>query len=153
MEEPGVVSSKVFKESSGNNILSKTLSSGLGDYSLNKFYKEVLYFWFSHFSSDFKEDVSHLHVPVHITDRVMDSKEGNFFLRFNKSVEITLSLWQAIIEEIASIEWIDNGFCFFGLDDLSVENVCEGIRILWGNFIGIKFCPLRKSGEATCVLE
>ena len=78
LEEPGVVSSEVFEESSGDDHLSSDLLGALGHDSLGQFDEIFFNFWFSHFFGYFHENLSEFHVPVDISDGVVQSKIGNF---------------------------------------------------------------------------
>ena len=112
LEESGVISSEVLEESSGDDHLSSNLLGTFGHDSLGQFDEIFFNFWFSHFFCYFHENLSEFHVSVDISDGVVQSEIGNFPLRGHIGIEFSLAGGQAVEEEVASIEGVNDRFSF-----------------------------------------
>ena len=153
LEEPGVVSSEVFEESSGDDHLSSDLLGALGHDSLGQFDEIFFNFWFSHFFCYFHENLSEFHVSVDISDGVVQSKIGNFPLRGHIGIEFSLIDRQAVEEEVASIEGVNDRLSFGWFGPFSIEKIFNGVGFAGWDLPGVNGGPLGDIGEAVGVSE
>ena len=151
LEEPGVISSEVLKESSCYNNLTPHLSRTFRHNSLGELDKIFFNFWFSHFCSDFQENLSELHISIDISNGIMQSVVRNFSLRGNIGIKLLLTLRQAVEEEVTIIKRVNDGFGFGRFFPFSIEEILDSVGVASWDLPGIDSGPLGNSREAVFV--
>lgn len=153
MEEPGVISCEVLKKPASDHYFAETLRPTLRHDSLEKVDEEVLNFRFSELSCNLHEDISHLHIPVHVANGIMHPPSWHILLRCHVGVEVFLALGETVEDEVSSIQRINYRFSLGGFDDLPIEDIADGVRVGGGDLSWVQGGPLRDLREAVGLPE
>jgi len=108
LEESGIISCEILKESSCNNPLSYHLCSALGHHPLDEFDEVVLHLRLAHLSGDFEENLTELHISAHVADGIVEAICWDLLLRSHECVELC-PFGKRRIDETTAIEGIKDG--------------------------------------------
>lgn len=110
-QESGIITSKVFKESTSNSDFTLNLNITLGHDSLGELAEEGFNFRLFHFFSDLTADITVELVSVRVLDGVVQTRFGNFLGISDEFVDFS-TLGVGDSQEFITIHRIDNSGVF-----------------------------------------
>lgn len=146
LQHSNLISCEIFKEFSGNNNFSSSLSITFRHSSLNYLGKVVFNFRFSHFSGNIEKNTTPINVSIGVFQRVEKSRFGTWSSGIQNILNL-LSLNQRNSIKIFSIHRVDNRFCFIGINPLTIDQVPHFIRVGSRNCVRVNSGPTRDRSE------